>query len=515
MRINKINPITRMDYPDPDIIRVDNEYIMISTTMHFFPGGAILRSYNLKDWEIISYLFDELDDTPGERLERELVDYGGGMFAPCIRYHQGKFYVIFNSNTDDRKTYIFEADSVYGPWKRTVLDEVFYDCSLFFDDDGAVYVVYGNRTIRITELKQDLSGVKENGLNRILFEDTCEGLGFEGSHIYKASGYYYVFNINWPKGDIRTQWCHRSKSLTGEFEEKRIFHTGFDFADKGVAQGGIVDTPEGYFAFLFEDMGSVGRIPVIMPMSMEDGWPVLGEAGQVPNDFALPGIDKSVEKLYTSDEFRYEKDENGNINISPQWQWNHQLDKRYVDFCPGGGLKITTNKISINVTHAQNTLTQRMLYPWCAASVEIDASGLMDGDVAGLCGLQSQFGFIGIWKNAGSFFLVKVVRSEKELHHSRRTGDCLPGEILEQIRLDDSKVRVMLSADFEKLKDSLDFYYYLNDECIKLGDSHQMSFSLDHFTGYRFGLFVYSTRNIGGFAIFKNFEYMDKKGKDA
>ena len=83
--MQQINPILRMDYPDPDVIRVGDVYYMVSTTMYFFPGGVILRSYDLVHWEIVTYLFDKLDDTPGERLEKEMVDYAGGMWAPCLR----------------------------------------------------------------------------------------------------------------------------------------------------------------------------------------------------------------------------------------------------------------------------------------------------------------------------------------------------------------------------------------------------------------------------------------------
>ena len=49
----KVNPVLPLDYPDPDVIRVDDTYYMVSTTMHFMPGCVILRSYNLADWEII------------------------------------------------------------------------------------------------------------------------------------------------------------------------------------------------------------------------------------------------------------------------------------------------------------------------------------------------------------------------------------------------------------------------------------------------------------------------------
>ena len=45
--MEQINPIIKADFPDPDVIRVEDTYYMICTTMHFFPGGIILRSYDL------------------------------------------------------------------------------------------------------------------------------------------------------------------------------------------------------------------------------------------------------------------------------------------------------------------------------------------------------------------------------------------------------------------------------------------------------------------------------------
>ena len=93
----QINPITRMDYPDPDVIRVEDTYYMISTTMHFYPGGVILRSYDLIHWEIAGYVYDKLDSTPEQRLEGEKNSYGRGMWAASLRFHNGKFYVCFGA----------------------------------------------------------------------------------------------------------------------------------------------------------------------------------------------------------------------------------------------------------------------------------------------------------------------------------------------------------------------------------------------------------------------------------
>lgn len=84
----EINPITRLDYPDPDVIRVDNTYYMVSTTMHFMPGCEILRSYDLVNWEHASYVYDVLDSTPGQKTEISV-----GEKITCVEYDYPKFHL--------------------------------------------------------------------------------------------------------------------------------------------------------------------------------------------------------------------------------------------------------------------------------------------------------------------------------------------------------------------------------------------------------------------------------------
>ena len=85
MQKNQIDPVTGLDYPDPDVIRVEDTYYMISTAMHFFPGGEILRSYDLCHWEHMSYVYDRLDSTPAQRLLGDQNIYGKGMWAASLR----------------------------------------------------------------------------------------------------------------------------------------------------------------------------------------------------------------------------------------------------------------------------------------------------------------------------------------------------------------------------------------------------------------------------------------------
>lgn len=106
--------------PDPDVICVGDVYYMASTTMHMFPGGAILRPFDLIHWEMLSYLYETLDGTDAQRLEDGDI-YGKGMWAPTIRYYEGKFYVLFCA-WDPKRTYLFTAESPEGPWRKRIVD---------------------------------------------------------------------------------------------------------------------------------------------------------------------------------------------------------------------------------------------------------------------------------------------------------------------------------------------------------------------------------------------------------
>ncbi len=138
----KQNPVLYTDFPDPDIIRVGDTYYLASTTMHFMPGCDILRSYDLMNWEFVSHVYETLEDIPGHRLEGGAHIYGQGMWAPSLRYHQGVFYICFTAN-DTQKTYLFMAGDPAGPWEKTNIEGFYHDNSLFFDDDGRIYIVYG------------------------------------------------------------------------------------------------------------------------------------------------------------------------------------------------------------------------------------------------------------------------------------------------------------------------------------------------------------------------------------
>ena len=510
------NPILYTDYPDPDVIRVEDTYYMVSTTMHFMPGGVILRSYDLIHWEIASYVYDVLEDTPGQRLADEKGVYGKGMWAATIRYHKGTFYVCFVAN-DTGKTYLYTATDITGPWKKSYIEGFYHDNSLLFDDDGKVYIAYGNRSIYITELNETLTAPKEGGLHRLAVKDTDEMmLGYEGAHFYKINGKYYLFFIHWARGGLRTEACFRADSLTGEFTGGDVLSSDLDERHSGVAQGGIVDTPEGdWYSIMFQDHGAVGRIPVLVPVTWENEFPVFGEGGIAPKAVTVTSLrpDYEYEPLWCDDDFTYTPDADGTVTLKAPWQWNHMPEKELWSVTEQPGtLRIRSGKLSKNLVHAGNTLTQRTIGPRCAAEVTLCGRELKDGDFAGLCTLQGDYGFIALTREAGQLFLVMAEKKPTEGYAGMGSVDTEPAKLVAKVPVQSDTVTLRAVCDFDPGKDTAEFYFVTEDggenpEFTKLGETHKLYFKLDHFVGCRFGLFLFSTKETGGVAEFSKFRY--------
>ncbi|SDA47242.1 Beta-xylosidase [Butyrivibrio sp. INlla18] len=514
--MNPINPLIPLDYPDPDVIRVDNTYYMVSTTMYFMPGCEILRSYDLLHWEHASYVYETLDSTPSQRLTGKENIYGQGMWAASIRYHQSMFYIIFVAN-DTHKTYLFKSKTIDGPWEKSEIEGFYHDNSILFDDDGRIFILSGNRDIYLTELNADLTGPKEGTDSRIIIRDKLDAyLGYEGAHFYKINGYYYIFLIHMPRTTgKRTESCFYAKSLDDEFVGLDVMDDDRGFRGMGVAQGGIVDTPDGkWYSILFQDSGAVGRLPILMPINWSKDTlsiPIFGDNGVIPEEFSTPDLNPgySYAPLFGDDDFKGE--------LKSFWQYNHEPDKTLISHDKDKGtFSITTDKLCNNVTQAKNTLTQRCLFPKSKASVMLDASDIKEGDYSGLCILQSNYAFVAVTKRNGEYYLVmgNHVVTVPGIW-GERNDDSYALELF-KVKLSSPKVRLSAEASFDPERyttqssvcpDKVSFGYDIGDGFIRILQTSSLSFKLDHFTGARYGLFNFSTSEFGGTASFSEFRY--------
>ncbi len=491
------NPIIHADVPDMAMIRVGDTYYMSSTTMHLSPGVPIMASKDLVNWKIVNYAYDILDDVDALNLNNGKRAYGNGSWASSIRYHDGTFYVSTFAQTTG-KTYVYTAKDIErGPWKVSSFKPMFHDHSLFFDDGGHVYMVSGGGRLRLTELNEDAGGVKSGGFDQIIITNatapagTNIGLNAEGSQLFKHDGKYFLFNIAWPRGGMRTVVVHRADKITGPWEGRVALQ------DKGVAQGGLIDTPTGeWFAYLFRDSGAVGRIPYLVPVKWEDGWPVLGVDGKVPDTLNLPANKSLIPGIVASDEFARKADEPA---LPLVWQWNHNPDNKLWSLTARPGfLRLTTGRVDGDIESARNTLTQRTVGPECSGSTLVDVSHLNDGDFAGLVLLAKNYGILGVKSDGGTNFLVMVSAEGKT-----------PVE-MERVPLPQATVHLKADCDFNNQADKARFYYSLDGKSwTAIGHPLKMTYTLAHFMGYRFGLFNYATKSPGGFADFDFFHISD------
>lgn len=499
------NPIIHADVPDVAVIRAGDTYYMSSTTMHLSPGLPIMKSKDLVNWELVSYAYATLDDGGNDALALRNGQnaYGRGSWASSLRFHNGVCYVTtFSSNTN--RTHIYATrDIEHGPWTATSFAPKLHDHTLHFEDDGRVYMIHGAGDLRIIEINPDLSGVKPGGLDRVIIPDASAvagpdtGLPAEGSQLRKINGKYYLFAITWPKGGMRTQLVFRSDTLTGPYEG-RVF-----LADQGVAQGCLIDTPDGdWYAMLFQDNGAVGRTPFLIPLAWRDGWPVASNDGKAPPTLPIPADDNPVSGIVTSDEFTHDSNAPAPNSLLLAWQWNHNpVNTHWSLTARPGWLRLTTSHVTPDFLAARNTLTQRTFGPRSSATTLIDTASMRDGDIAGLAALQKNYGYIAIKAGDGAKALIMV---------SAETGAPETTAVL-PLPPAQKTLRLKLDCDFLNRADTARFHYSLDGETWRpLGPPLKMSYTLPHFMGYRFALFNYATKAPGGSADFDYFRLSDK-----
>ena len=514
------NPLFYDEFSDPDILRVGDDYYLAGTTMHAVPGVAILHSKDLVNWENISYCFDRFDFTDDAfSLKNHKEIYGQGIWAPCIRYANGQFYVF--SNINGKGLQCFTSKDIRGPWKHHNLKGNIHDLSVLFDDDGKIYAIYGYGEVKCTELHPDMSGPKEETERVIIPEGNAVG---EGHHIYKIDGMYYLVSTDYmPNG--RTL-CSRSKSIWGPYEtitisadenfgyhgagrtmvprdsKYRIGEDGTKFAIGPTSpdatgcdnahQGGIVQAKDGsWWALLMQDFHSIGRTVCLMPVTWKDGWPMIGlegNLGRAPRTWLKPHIETGVTPHAP---YKRSEDFNGKT-LGRVWQWNHNPDDTKWSL-KKGRLRLQAQPAE-QLMWARNTLTQRVIGPVSIATVELYTKGMKDGDVAGLGNINVPCSWIGVVKEDSRLRL----RCFEQL-----TNDTVTQDIATDGPIDKIFLRMVGSYD----KDQVHYEYSFNGKDFKqLGREMPLSYQLITFQGSRHALFAFNHKGQqGGYAEFDNF----------
>lgn len=515
-------PTIYSDVPDIDIIRVDDTYYMVSTTMNLCPGVPIMKSTDLVHWRIVNYVYDTFEDDDITNLRNGQDMYSRGSWAASLKYNEADklYYVGFTSN--NHGFYIYTTDDIEnGEWKKYHTSKGFHDPALFFEDDRLYVISASGGSCRITGLE-----LTENGEilttadfgTQTLF--TADGWGlWEGAHAYKVGDYYYIFIIASPTNRwIRTQLCYRSRELIGgEWEEKIVYQKGIGGSSAGLAQGGIVDTINGdWYAFLFQDRGGIGRSPSIIAVNWEQDWPLMGaydiEGHLTANEYINKMTinlkeDEAGSYIVDSDDFNYAEGE----GLKLVWQWNHnpQNDFWSVTDRPGY-LRLTTDVIADNVYYAHNSLTQRTLAPKFWSEVKLSTDNMKPGDYAGICAVADKYAMVGIMcDDAGNRYIYQADADFKTAFEQ-------PNEIIDTALEPGQEICLRIDYEFKNgTSDNAVFSYsYDGENFTTIGRKQSLGFSTaTTFMGTRTWLFNYATGETGGYVDFDYYKAGDPSGE--
>jgi beta-xylosidase len=385
-----VNPPIYADYPDPDIIRVGNDFYFTTTTFIDVPGLTVLHSQDLVHWEIVTHLIPQLTGSPNYNITNGVQNYRNGVFASSIRYYNGTFYVVDQPNGQPTAT-IFYSTNIAGPWQSHLLNVGAFDPGLYIETNGTGYIAtaggWQNNTTFLT-LNSTFSSVVATTV-------ITNGLGLEGSHVVKVGSYYYIFNSQPATGNF---YVSRATSLFGPYTFMNILNNA-----TGGHQGAIVDMPDGsYYGFVMKDSGAIGRMTYISPIFWTNGWPVWGTMNapnQVPATAPMPIVGAPAYKILTSDDF-------SSPTLGRQWQFNHNPDNTRWSLTARTGFLRLYPTGATNFWYARNTLIQKGQGPWSGAEVKFDLSNLQPGDICGLGTLGKTNGNIAVMCNSpGSFTL--------------------------------------------------------------------------------------------------------------
>lgn len=488
------NPVVYEDFADNDVsVGPDGLYYFSASNMHYSPGAPILRSGDLVNWELIGHSVPSLDFGEKYNLTNGHA-YRGGTWASTMRFRESNGLWYWIGCVDFWYTYIYTAKDVTGPWTRAAVlpgGTCYYDCGLLIDDDDTMYVVYGATDVSVAELSED--GLSQVQTKHIFSASDVGKDGIEGNRMYKKDGLYYILDDH--PGDITYIW--KSESPWGPYESKILVDGVKSPVPNGGAphQGSLIQASTGDWYYMsFTWAYPSGRMPVLAPIKWgNDGFPhfVSDEAGGWGSSYPAPLPLKSVKEWTRTDTFDGD-------TLGPDWEWNHNPDETKYKVTDGS-VTLSTATVTDDLYAARNTLTHRIHGEFPVGTLEVDFSNMADGDRFGLAAFRDRTAYIGIHRDGAKYTLSVVhnITQEESAWNTTSKGTIvatttdIPKDKTIWLRASlDARASGSYAANFSYSTDGQTF--------TQLGEPYTMWTNWAYFMGYRFGIFNYATKELGG-----------------
>ena len=446
------NPIIDADVPDPDAIRVGDRFYLVASSFHRAPGLPIFTSDDLVEWTRIGYALERNEPQEWFALPR----HGGGVWAPSVRHHAGRFFVVYPD--PDQGIFVVTAEDPAGPWSppHLLLPGLgLIDPCPLWDDDGKTYLVHGwarsrsgrKNVLTVVPVDEQLRHPTDPAVD-VVDGDRIDGCTtLEGPKFYKRDGAYWIFA---PAGGVATGWqlAFRAADPFGPYEHRIVLAQG-ETPVNGPHQGAWVDDGTGGDWFLhFQDRGVYGRVLHLQPMAWgDDGWPLMGEAvrggpAQPVLEYPAPRGARQVSRtLARSDDFA------GGIP-SRNWQWEADPDAGALA-AADHGLALRGSPDGGNVRTLPRVLSQALPGWACTAQVSVALDAAPIGARAGIAILGLEYAWAGVRITGTGAEAVVGVRERDDQAERVVATVPLPTPRLEVTMAvdDDARVRVAIMCD--------------------------------------------------------------------
>ena len=380
------NPILHADYSDPDVIRVGDSYYMVASSFANTPGLPLLTSKDMVNWELTGHALPRLVPEAAFATPQ----HGKGVWAPCLRYHDGKFWIFYPD--PDQGVFVTTATTFTGPWSAPHLllpGKGIIDPTPLWDDDGKAWLMHAwaksragfNNVLTLRRMAPDGRSLLDPEGKVVIDGNRLPAYRtLEGPKLYKADGWYYVFA---PAGGVEHGWqsVFRSRSIEGPYEDRIVLAQSTTDIN-GPHQGAWVRTPEGAdWFFHFQDKRAYGRVVHLQPMRWEDGWPLIGAPSSAPG-VGQPVLEhaKPVAGVFPRREPAV-GDEFDGAALGPQWQWAGNWRPDW--YALGGGKLRLHAQPPAPLRQLASVLTHKFVAPRFSATASVHLHALRDGDQAG------------------------------------------------------------------------------------------------------------------------------------
>jgi xylan 1,4-beta-xylosidase len=437
------NPVIPGFYPDPSVCRVGEDYYLVTSTFEYFPGVPIFHSRDLIHWRQIGHCL-----TRATQLPLANIGSSGGIYAPTIRYHNGRFCMV-TTNVSAGKHFYVTADDPAGDWSEPIwISRDGIDPSLFFDEDGKVYFTWTSDG-GIHQHEIDIQTGEPLTEDRLIWSGSG-GRYPEAPHLYRISGMVYLMIAEGGTEFGHMETIARSTSVWGPFEpcprNPILTHRNLGaHSIQGTGHADLIQAHDGswWMVFLafrcpkqYSNYHHLGRETFLAPVEWDnDGWPVVYRNGTVDEDMQANGLPPHVwEPAPIRDDF-----DRPVLNFG----WNFLRNPHPEDWSlteRPGWLRLKGSAVTLNESDSPAFVGRRQQHFACRAAALLDFSPQRAGDEAGLTVLMNEIHHyeIGIsYRDAARWVFVR-----------RRIGDLIAEVAGEPIPAGLVELRIQSDAEY-------------------------------------------------------------------